>query len=288
MATVGGGPSYCMLQLDGSARRGFTMSNGARAELDECGLAVNSNARDAFYMSGGAKLTTTMVSVVGGNSSSNGAHVYPSDDVVLTGQPAASDPYADVAVPAYSGCANGNNKTYNWGNWVMTPGVYCNGVSFQNAANVTMQPGIYFIDRGTFLVGGGATLKGNGVTIILTSREGEHPATLDIGNGAKVELTAPTTGPTAGIVFFGDRFKPEDHDMNNFRGGTTITVVGAIYFPRGQVTMDNGASNASACTQLIAATIELQGGSKFRSTCPAGVRPIVGGAGGGGASQLVE
>lgn len=287
VATVGGGPSYCVLQLDPHARSGFTMNNGATVTLDECGVAVNSDDRRAFSMSGGARLYTPKVSVVGDASVSNGARINP-DDALETQQPAVSDPYADVAVPPYSGCSNGEGRTYNWGNWVLTPGVYCDGVRFRNAANVTMKPGIYFIDRGTFEVGGGVKLSGIGVTIVLTSREGEHPATIDIGNGADVELTAPTTGPTAGIVFFGDRLKPDDHDMNTFGGGASITLVGAIYFPRGAVTMENGASNTSDCTQLIAATIELKGGSRFRNNCPQGVSPIVGGAGGGGASRLVE
>ena len=143
------------------------------------------------------------------------AHI-STGEALETHQPAASDPYADVAVPSYSGCGNGTNVAYNWGNWVLTPGVYCNGVSFQNSANVTMQPGVYFVDRGTFLVGGGASLTGTGVTIVLTSSNGTPPATIDIGNGAKVELTAPITGPTAGIVFFGDRLTPGSSDMNIF------------------------------------------------------------------------
>ena len=286
VATVGGGPAFCMLQLDGSASRGFTMSNGATVTLDDCGVAVDSDDRWALYMSGGARLNTPKVSVVGDASVSNGARINPGD-ALETQQPAVSDPYANVAVPSYSGCGNGTNKTYNWGTWIMTPGVYCNGVTIQNAARVTMQPGIYIIDRGTFTIGGGATLTGNGVTIILTSREGGHAATVDIGNGSSVSLTAPTTGATAGLVFFGDRIKPEDNDVNYFRGGASITIVGAIYFPRQAVQFENGASNSSACTQLIAATIEMQGGSRFRNNCPPGVSPIVGGSG-GGASQLVE
>lgn len=287
VATVGGGPSYCMLQLDTDARRGFEMDNGARATLENCGIAVNSGDRHAFSMSGGARLYTNKVSVVGRASVSNGARIDP-EDALVTDQPAVSDPYADVKSPGFHGCDQGKERTYNWGDWVMWPGVYCEGVTLRNAARVTMKPGLYIIDRGTFEVEGGTVLNGQGVTIILTSSEGEHPATVDIGGGATVNLSAPTSGDMAGVVFFGDRLKPDGHDMNQFRGGADITLTGAVYFPRAAVTFENGAGNASTCTQLIAATIELKGGSKFRSNCPTGVRPISGGAGAGGASQLVE
>lgn len=287
VASVGGGPAYCVLQLDAGASKGFNMSNGARVTLDDCGVAVNSADRHALYMSGGSRLYTPKVSVVGDASVSNGARIDP-DDALETSQPAVPDPYADVAVPSYSGCGNGTSKTYNWGTWVLTPGVFCDGVRFRNAANVTMQPGVYVIDGGTFEVGGGVKMSGDGVTIVLTNSKGSEPATVEIGNGADVELTAPTTGATAGLVFFGDRLEPGKHDVNTFGGGASITVVGAIYFPTAAVELENGASNASACTQLIAATIELKGGSRFRNNCPPGVSPIVGGSGSGGASQLVE
>lgn len=286
VATVGGGPSYCVLQLDPNARKGLDLNNGATVRLEDCGVAVDSNDRYAFYMSGGARLYTDKISVVGGASVSNGARYYP-NDALETDKPAVSDPYADVDVPKFKGCDE-YEKTYNWGTWTMYPGVYCKGVTIQNAARVTMRPGVYIIDRGTFYVGGGARLTGDGVTIILTSSEHEHPATVEIGGGSTIELSAPTSGDTAGLVFFGDRLEPEDHDSNNFGGGADITITGAVYFPRGQVTFENGAGNASACTQLIAAAIELKGGSRFRSSCPTGVRPITGGSGAGGASQLVE
>jgi hypothetical protein len=119
-----------------------------------------------------------------------------------------SDPYASVVMPTYSGCADGTNKSYGTGTWTLSPGVYCNGVSFTNAAIVTMNPGVYFLNQGSFNVGGAVQLTGTGVTIVLTSSTGSNYATFTIGNGATVTLSAPTSGATAGIVFFGDRNAP--------------------------------------------------------------------------------
>lgn len=286
VASVGGGPAYCVLQLDPDAHAGFSMNHGARVTLENCGVAVDSGDRHALYLENGSRLDAPEVSVVGDAALGNGAGIDPAE-ALARGQPSVPDPYAGVPVPAYSGCGNGDGRTYNHGDWVLTPGVFCNGVRFRNAARVTLQPGLYVVDRGTFEVDGGARLTGDGVTIVLTSRDGEHPATVDIAAGAEIALTAPATGPTAGIVFFGDRLRPGDHDVNSFKGGASLDVAGAIYFPTAAVAFENGANNSAACTQLIAATIDLEGGSRLRNTCPLGVLPIVGGAG-GGASELVE
>jgi hypothetical protein len=47
-------------------------------------------------------------------------------------------------------------------------------------------------------------------------------------------LTAPTSGPTAGIVFFGDRKAPAG-TVFKFEGGATQVFGGALYFPKGDV-----------------------------------------------------
>jgi len=279
VATAGAG-SFCVLQLGGSST-GFSISNGATANLTQCGLAVDSSGATALSLTGGAVLNATSVSVVGSASINNGASVNPSSGL-KTSQPSVADPYADVAMPTFSGCAGGTGKSYGYGTSTMSPGVYCNGVSFGNAANVTMNPGVYFINQGSFNVGGGVQLTGTNVTIVLTSSTGSNYATVTIGNGATVSLSAPTSGATAGIVFFGDRNAPLS-DTNVFTGGVAVTINGALYFPSQTMNFQNGSSNTSACTQLIAGAIQLTGGSQFQNNCPTGVAAI-----GGSASTLVE
>ena len=59
-------------------------------------------------------------------------------------------------------------------------------------------------------------MNGTGVTIVLTGSSGNY-ATVTIGNGASVTLSAPTSGATAGIVFFGDRNAPWSSQTTNSR-----------------------------------------------------------------------
>ena len=282
VATPGGGAG-CVLQLNPAT--GFTMSNGATATLSSCGLAVDATGSSALTMTGGTVLNAQSVSVAGKASISNGATINPST-ALKTGQASVADPYAGVTMPALPGaCSNGISTQYahsNSGVQTISPGVWCDGVSFTNDANVLLQPGVYYVNGGNFNVGGAVVMNGTGVTIILTSSTSGNYATVTINNGATVTLSAPTSGTTAGIVFFGDR-RASATNSNNFGGGAAVNITGAVYFPSQSVVFQNGASNPSGCTQLIAGTIQLTGGSRFQATCPTGVAAI-----GSGTTALVE
>jgi hypothetical protein len=270
VAIAGSGPD-CVLQLNGSSALGVSIGNGADVNLINCGLAADSTGSPALSVTGGAVLTTQSVSTSGSTATSNGGTINAANGIENS-QPPVPDPYAGVAMPPYSGCSF-NNKMVNSGMTTLSPGVYCNGLSLGNGGTVTMSPGVYFIDRGTFSVQGGVTLTGTGVTIVLTSNTGSGYAIANIANGTNVTLSAPTTGATAGIVFFGDRSAPATN-VDVFGGGATMNINGALYFPTQEASFANGVGNSSACTQLIAGTIVFTGGSNFQDNCPAGVATI--------------
>ena len=84
-----------------------------------------------------------------------------------------TDPYASVPQPSYSGCDYNNTSIgRSSGLQYLSPGVYCKGLAFTNDAIVTMKPGVYIIDRGTF-DSAAAPITGEGVTIFLTSSTGK-------------------------------------------------------------------------------------------------------------------
>ena len=130
-------------------------------------------------------------------------------------------------------------------------------------------------------------MNGTGVTIVLTgsASDGHTPpyANVTIGNGATVTLSAPTSGATSGILFFGDPNAPVSNS-SNFGGGAVMKLTGAIYFPSETVVFDNGISNPSGCTQLIAGVIQFQGGANFSNNCAGTGTSAIG----GGATALVE
>lgn len=283
VALVGGAGSFCVLQLVSNSMTGVSISNGATVNLGQCGMAVDAKGSSALSVTGGSTLNALSVSVSGGTTVSNGGVINASKGV-KNNQAVVGDPYSGVAEPTYSGCAY-NNKSigYKSSRQYLTPGVYCNGLSMGNGAIVTMNPGLYVIDRGTFDVSGGTDLTAAGVTIFLTSKTASSYAKVSLGGGATITMAAPTVGATAGILFFGDRDAPLSNS-HNFAGGVTPSLTGAIYFPSQTVVFSNGVSNPAGCTQLIAGKIQFTGGSKFQNNCGGtGIAAI-----GGSNSGLVE
>ena len=267
VATLGGTGAACVLQLLTSNTTGVSLSNGATVNLVQCGMDVDANGSTALSVTGAAVLNGQFVAVTGNTSVKNGG-VINATNGVKTGQPNVADPYAGVSKPSYSGCTY-NNKSIghsNSGRQYISPGVYCNGLKFTNDAIVTMNPGVYIVDRGTFDVGGAVQLSGTGVTIFLTRSTGSSFANVNIANGGQVALSAPATGATSGPVFFGDRSAPSS-TSNNFAGGASLNLSGAIYMPSQTVVFSNGISNPSGCTQLIAGLIQFTGAAQFKNNC---------------------
>jgi hypothetical protein len=73
----------------------------------------------------------------------------------------------------------------------LTPDDYCAGIKINAGADVTFEPGIYVINRGDLTVNGGATIRGDSVTFILTATSTNEVGNITINGGADVELTAP-------------------------------------------------------------------------------------------------
>jgi hypothetical protein len=84
---------------------------------------------------------------------------------------------------------------------------------------VTLNSGIYYIDGGGLSVNGGATITGSGVTLVFTKKTGNSWPTVTINGNATVNLTPPKSGPTAGIVIFGDRNMPAAIHSNSMAIG---------------------------------------------------------------------
>ncbi len=258
---VAKGGNGCTLSLDHSAAAATKVQGSANVNLIACDLYDNSNDPTALTVGGSATVTTQAVDVVGGVS---GASDINAPQGISTGQPVANDPYGDVPMPSFSGCNYTNFSAHS--SVTLNPGVYCGGMNLTSTAVVTLNPGVYFIDQGSLQVNGGATLVGNGVTLVFTSSTGSNYATATINGGATVDLTAPTYGPTQGIVMFGDRNMPLDTAFK-FNGGASQTLGGAIYIPNGAVSFSGGANTSTGCTQVIGDTITFTGNSNLAINC---------------------
>jgi len=269
VALPGNAGTGCVLSLNPAASGGVTSKGTSGITLNQCSVYDDSSDGSALVNGGSATIDALSVNVVG--QISGGAGITTSQGVHVGISP-ISDPYADVVMPTPGAC-DYNNKTYK-NTVTIDPGVYCNGIQLNAGAVVTMNPGIYFIDRGSLQMAGGATLQGDGVTIILTSSTGNNYADVTINGGAHLAITAPTTGPTAGIAIFGDRSMPTGTTFK-FNGGDSQVIGGAVYVPHGTLQYAGGNNANTNCTQVIADTVTFVGNSLLKINCGgSGTRPI--------------
>lgn len=269
----------CILALDPTASGAVSAQGNPTVDAIGCAIYSDSNSSSSVSAGGSATLTASQIGAVGGFS---GQSKMTAVDGFTHGAVIA-DPYAYFSPPAFSGCDQKNYSANS--SKTIDPGVYCGGINLNAKANVTMSSGIYYLDGGSLSVNGQATLTGTGVTIVFTSSTpsvASSFATAKINGGATVNLTAPTSGPTAGFVLYGDRKMPlgTSYLLN---GGSSQVFSGIIYFPQGALNYIGGASATNGCTQIVADTISFGGNSNLSLNCPQfGVAKI------GAIAQLVE
>jgi len=251
----------CVLSLDRSASGAITGQGGTSVALSGCSLYDNSRNAAALTVGGSASISALSVGVVGGVSGSNGI---TTTQGIKTGIGPVADPYADVSFPNFFGCNQHNYHTAK--TETIDPGVYCGGIKVDAGANVTLNPGIYYLDGGSFSVNGNATVTGTGVTLVFTAKTNSDFATATINGTGSVNLTPPKSGPTAGIVIFGDRRIPVGTTFN-FTGGANQYLGGAVYVPTGAVNFSGGAGTSTNCTQVIGNTVSFAGNSSLVLNC---------------------
>ncbi len=250
----------CVLALNPSASGAVTSQGSTTVALNDCSLYDNSNDDTALVAGGSSRLSALSVGVVGGISSSNNI---TTTQGIYTNMPApVADPYANESFPAPPGSCQNQAPIHSAK--TLSPGFFC-GLTLNADANVTLDPGIYYIGKSGLSVNGNATLTGTGVTLVFTASNGGYGGAT-INGGATVNLTAPNFGPTAGIVIFGDRNMPTGTSFK-LNGGSSQYFGGAVYVPKGAVEFSGNQGTSTNCTQIIGDTVTFTGNSNVAINC---------------------
>jgi hypothetical protein len=256
----------CVLALSPSASQSAWFSGSSNLTLTGCSVMSNSVASDAVKVQGSARLSTPCVISAGGVEATSGLTM-TSCPSAMTQQAQVADPFASVPAPSTSGaCQNGFAAA-------LTPGKYCAGLSL--SGDVALAPGVYVISGGTFRINANANVTGSGVTFYLT-----NGARLQFNGNASMDLSAPTSGPYAGMLFFGDR--TDQGGSNTINGTASSRMTGAVYFAKQQVQYLGNFSGQNGCTQVVADTVQWSGNTSVSVDCSAhGMQPLP-------ATQLVK
>jgi hypothetical protein len=268
-AQLAGQGEYCVVALDRNSVVGIDMGGNTTLNLG-CGMISNTvaaNAVDAGNATGGTpSITASPIAAAGGVPES--PNYVPGTSLFPYAVP-QRDPFAELPTPgANLGSANRLQVNPN-GQRSISPGTY-REVDIKGTLN--MAPGVYFIDGGNFSVGAQASVIGTGVTIILTSSTAATTpssiATTDINGGATINLTAPSTGPYAGVIFYQDR-RALDSGVNKINGNSASRLQGAIYFPNQAIQYNGTTGMVTDCLKLVAKRISFTGTSRISNVCPA-------------------
>lgn len=277
-STSGGGACIISLAPTGT---GVSMNGTNTVNISQCNVYANSTAANAIALTNNATLTALNAYITGGwsvnnsatpclNAGTTSARGLCVTKTLQTGASPVADPYATRAIPAVPGRCDSTNAAHNTSaTYTAKPDgiwVFCGGLKLTGSGNtLTLNPGIYMIDRDQLSINGDWTINGNGVSIFFTSSTGSNHGSLKVQGNQTVNLVAPTTGIAKGIAVWMHRNAPSSSTID-FGGGSTLSIVGAIYAANAAVTV-SGNNGSAKCTQVVAHSVTFNGNNTFKHDC---------------------
>ena len=207
------------------------------ARVEGSGVFVNSDDPScAMRENGSGTITAPSFNLVGG-ATINPSHVI---GPILPAEQIPYPPQVDWPEPTCAGPATKTGSTLSPGNW--TGQFPPNGVD-------TLEPGIYCVN-GDFRINGGDTLTGNGVTVYMESGD------VVWNGGATINLSAPTSGDTAGLLVF---LPMSNDDSITINGNSDSHFQGTFLAPASDVQILGTGAADGFHSQVVGYTVELGG-----------------------------
>jgi Putative Flp pilus-assembly TadE/G-like len=238
----------CIYAMNPTINGGLTLNGTPSLNAPECGAYVGSNSFDAMHLEGQASLNLASINIVGqytcqGQSCNN---INPEPNTGVTQRP---DPLAGLPVPTPVGPCIPSPASDGGSAVTLSPGRYCDGIKLEGIPAATFQPGTYYIEDndgdGTgFRITGTPVVTGTEVFFYIAAGQ------LKIAGGANVNLSAPTSGPFKGILFFQNRTSTTEVILT---GGTQLNLNGAIYALGAKISYSGGSCSTSTPKTLIVA-----------------------------------
>ena len=233
-------------------------------------LYVNSGYVDlsgksgAIDQSGNAKIVLDLDRVYAVGSIDDKMDILEDTDVHLGADP-EPDPYADVPNAVYSTTPDLGTMDASG---TYAPGYYSGGIQISGGITVNLEPGNYYldsVDQAASLGMTGGLITGEGVTLHII---GDADKGVDVQGGASdpvnMDISAPTSGPYAGIAIFQKRnpaydcvLSCSDVPVSEFNGHGNIDIDGAIYMPHNKLTL--GGTGDILVTRTVADRFVIKG-----------------------------
>jgi hypothetical protein len=257
VAGLSGLPPAGVFILNRSRARSLEVSGGSSLTSD-LDVWVSSSSSSAVSVGGGSCINARAVGVTGGYEPG----CYSSTPI--PGMVPDADPLASLTPPSVGACT-AVNLTVKKQTTTLDPGVYCGGLDINTNSNVTLRPGVYVMRGGGFNVKQ-SDVNGAGVVIYITDDAMHEPAGVSIDSNATVRLSAPATGPHAGVVVFYDRALTPQTVPFSVHSSAQTRFEGTIYALNQHLDFLGGTkdNDMPPWTIMVADTVRIHGGSDLR------------------------
>lgn len=257
--SVGGEYPLCLVTLDESVQHSMQFSTRTRVDAPGCAFYANSTHHRAVHIQGNSTLEAALVCSVGGIATPGS---FVSSVHRETDCPTLADPLRSRALPEPGPCImDGRNRISD--RRILDPGTYCGVIELRPGADIELRPGTY-VFAGSLRVYDGARLTGDEVNLHFHGVGPDHNIVLDVAREAHIALTAPRSGPMAGLLMTGR--EPAGGRQRYYFGSAHASVLtGTIYLPDGQFTVGSGVTIAdrSPFTIIVARSFTLQQGPEL-------------------------
>jgi len=272
VAGVGSSNTACLTITEPVAADALYIKSGFLTAVD-CGIFVNSTSPNAISIPSQGAITAPSVAVVGGPTSQPGGLVGPyASGVPLP--PYGTDPMSNLTMPEVGPCNGAYGAYADFNGSSLSPGVYCGGIGINHGGTVTFAPGLYILAGGGLYLKS-ATIVGNGVTFVNTnapvanggaanygvpnSVSSVDNTAIEIETNTVIQLSAMTTGPLAGVLFYADPAAglPGVTYTNYLYSSSEASLMGSMYFPNEAVAAKSNSDvtiNGAAVVRSIAIT----------------------------------
>jgi hypothetical protein len=246
-----------ILVLD-PASSGSLTSNGGSSVTTNAKIIVDSSSASATVVTGGGALTAPEFDITGvpGTSTSGGGTI---NGTVLDNQVPTPDPLAYLPEPDPTNMTVQSKKTVklqNQGSLSLQPGVYQGGINV-TGGDLTLAPGIYYMDGGGFSFSGTGSLTANGVMIVNAPKSNSD--VVNITGTGTINLSPMTTGIYQGISLWQTRTSTNTLTVS---GGGAGSVTGTFYAQHGTLKVSGG-GGSSVGSQYISWDVTLTGNGNF-------------------------
>ena len=172
---------------------GIALENHAEIRAGTCGIYSNSPGAESIRVENSARIDAPFICSAGGYR--GGERSFSTG--VITDCPQVTDPLHGRALPPVAQCDATLPRRIEGGDSVnLEPGTYCGGLTIRDNADVWFAPGVYVFRDGPLVIEGEAVVAGENVGLFFD----DAPSYFEFRGNADIALSAPETGPMAGIL----------------------------------------------------------------------------------------